>query len=33
MPAEIFIKTGERTLASYLIKPLRDQIRHAFRER
>lgn len=33
MPAEVFIKTGERTLASYLIKPLRDQMERAFRER
>ncbi len=33
MPAEVFIKTGERTLASYLVKPLRDQMARAFRER
>ena len=33
MPAEVFIKTGERTLASYLIKPLADQMEKAFRER
>ena len=33
MPAEVFIKTGERTVASYLIKPLRDQMERAFRER
>jgi HlyD family secretion protein len=32
MPAESFIQTGERTLASYLIKPLRDQVMRAFRE-
>jgi HlyD family secretion protein len=33
MPAEVFIKTGERTLASYLLKPLADQMQRAFRER
>ena len=33
MPAEVFIKTGERTLASYLLKPLTDQMQRAFRER
>lgn len=33
MPAEVFIKTGERTLASYLVKPLADQMERAFRER
>ena len=33
MPAEVFIKTGERTLASYLLKPLSDQMQRAFRER
>jgi HlyD family secretion protein len=33
MPAEVFIKTGERTLASYLIRPLADQMERAFRER
>jgi HlyD family secretion protein len=32
MPAEIFIQTGERTVLSYLVKPLSDQIRRAFRE-
>lgn len=32
MPAEAFIKTGERTALSYLIKPLSDQITRAFRE-
>ncbi len=32
MPADVFIKTGERTLASYLIKPLADQMEKAFRE-
>ncbi len=33
MPAEIYIKTGERTLASYLLKPLTDQIQRGLRER
>jgi HlyD family secretion protein len=32
MPAEVFIQTGERTVISYLTKPLRDQISRAFRE-
>ncbi|MEW5964937.1 MAG: HlyD family type I secretion periplasmic adaptor subunit [Pseudomonadota bacterium] len=32
MPAEVYIKTGERTLASYLIKPLQDQMQRALRE-
>ena len=33
MPAEVFIKTGERTLAGYIVKPLRDQMERALRER
>lgn len=33
MPAEVFIKTGGRTLASYLLKPLMDQMERAVRER
>ena len=32
MPVEAFIKTGERTVISYLMKPLSDQINRAFRE-
>lgn len=32
MPAEVFIKTGERTALSYFAKPLTDQMMHAFRE-
>jgi membrane fusion protein len=32
MPAEVFIKIGDRTVLSYLAKPLTDQIQHAFRE-
>lgn len=33
MPAEAFIQTDSRTVISYLVKPLRDQIARAFRER
>ncbi|MDJ1157717.1 HlyD family type I secretion periplasmic adaptor subunit [Chelatococcus sp. SYSU_G07232] len=33
MPAEIFIRTGERTFFSYLLKPLVDSFTRAFRER
>jgi HlyD family secretion protein len=33
MPVESFIQTGERTVISYLVKPMRDQIMRAFRER
>ena len=33
MPVEAFIETGERTVLSYLVKPMRDQISRAFRER
>ena len=33
MPVEAFIQTNSRTVASYLVKPLRDQISKAFRER
>ncbi|WP_375275525.1 HlyD family type I secretion periplasmic adaptor subunit [Methylorubrum thiocyanatum] len=32
MPAEVFIQTGERTVLSYLTKPLNDQVRRAFKE-
>lgn len=32
MPAETFIRTDDRTVLSYLVKPLTDQIRLAFRE-
>jgi len=31
MPAEVFIGTGERSLLSYLSKPLRDQLMRTFR--
>jgi HlyD family secretion protein len=33
MPVETFIRTDDRTVVSYLMKPLNDQIRKAFRER
>jgi HlyD family secretion protein len=33
MPLEAFVQTGQRTVMSYLIKPLYDQLMHAFRER
>ncbi len=32
MPVEVFIKTGDRTVLSYIVKPLSDQIERAFRE-
>ena len=33
MPVEAFVQTGDRTMMSYLIKPLKDQLMRAFRER
>lgn len=33
MPVESFVQTGERTLLAYLVKPLRDQLMRAFREK
>jgi hypothetical protein len=33
MPVEVFIVTGDRTVLSYLTKPLMDQVMHTFRER
>ncbi|KQU16365.1 hemolysin secretion protein D [Methylobacterium sp. Leaf94] len=33
MPVESFIQTGERSVLSYLVKPLTDQIAKAWRER
>lgn len=33
MPAEVHIKTEERMALSYLVKPVQDQMRRAFRER
>ncbi len=32
MPVEAFIRTGDRSVISYLTKPLMDQVRRAFRE-
>lgn len=33
MPVETFIRTGDRKVLSYLVKPITDQIARAFRER
>jgi HlyD family secretion protein len=33
MPVEAFVQTGDRTLMSYLVKPLKDQLMRAFREK
>lgn len=33
MPVEAFVQTGERTVISYLMKPLQDQFMRAFREK
>jgi HlyD family secretion protein len=33
MPVEAFIQTGDRTMLSYLVKPLHDQLKRAFREK
>jgi multidrug efflux pump subunit AcrA (membrane-fusion protein) len=32
MPAEVFVQTGDRSILSFLTKPLFDQLRRAFRE-
>jgi multidrug efflux pump subunit AcrA (membrane-fusion protein) len=32
MPAEVYLRTSERTPFDYLIKPLRDQFMRAFKE-
>lgn len=32
MPVEVYLSTGDRTMISYLMKPLSDQISRAFRE-
>lgn len=32
MPVDVFVKTGERSLASYLLKPLTDRMRAGMRE-
>lgn len=33
MQADVFVKTEDRTPLEYIVKPLRDQIAKAFRER
>jgi len=33
MPVEAFIQTSERTVLSYVIRPVYDQIKRAFREK
>jgi HlyD family secretion protein len=33
MPVECFVETGERTVISYLLKPLRDQLKRTFRDK
>jgi HlyD family secretion protein len=33
MPAEVFLQTGDRTMLSYLFKPITDQLSRMFRER
>lgn len=33
MPAQVFVQTGERTVISYLLKPVSDQFAQAFRDR
>jgi HlyD family secretion protein len=33
MPVEAFIQTGNRTVIAYLVKPLHDQLKRAFREK
>jgi HlyD family secretion protein len=33
MPVEVFIQTGDRSVISYLMKPIRDQLARAFKEK
>ena len=33
MPVEAFIQTGDRTVVSYLMKPITDHFQRAFREK
>jgi HlyD family secretion protein len=33
MPAEAYVQTSPRTVISFLVKPLRDQMTRAFREK
>ncbi|MEH6721724.1 MAG: HlyD family type I secretion periplasmic adaptor subunit, partial [Aurantimonas endophytica] len=32
MPVEVFLKTGDRSALSYLVKPFSDQMMRSFRE-
>jgi HlyD family secretion protein len=32
MPVEVFVETDSRTVLSYLIKPLADQVMRTFRD-
>jgi protease secretion system membrane fusion protein len=32
MPVDLFVKTGERTMASYLMKPLSDHLKLSMSE-
>jgi HlyD family secretion protein len=33
MPVEAFVQTGNRTMLSYLLKPLSDPLMRAFKEK
>jgi HlyD family secretion protein len=33
MPAEVYIKTAERTFFQYIVRPIHDSMMRAFRER
>ncbi|MCZ0737139.1 HlyD family type I secretion periplasmic adaptor subunit [Phreatobacter sp. AB_2022a] len=33
MPAEVYVRTGDRTALAYLMKPIGDQLKRAFREK
>jgi HlyD family secretion protein len=33
MPVEAFVKTGDRSVVSYLVRPMSDQIARALREK
>ena len=32
MPADVFLETGSRTMLSYLLKPMQDQLQRTFNE-
>jgi HlyD family secretion protein len=32
MPVEVFVRTGDRNVLSYLVKPLTDQVTRAYPE-